>query len=108
MKYRQENGYYLPISRKLFNDKKFKQKSINARWLYAVLCELEHKYTGENEDFFFRSDKDLAEDAGMSTATVWRTKKELKNVVEMWQMHWVNPDTEKKSKKHVTAYRLKE
>lgn len=114
MKRRQKNGYYLPISRKLFHEEKFQKLSKNAKWTYVVLCELEHQLTsgkdGSKENFFYRSDRLLAQDAELSIGSIWKVKKEFKknDILEMWQMHWIDCKTAKKSEKHVTAYRLKE
>lgn len=108
MKYK--DGNYLHLSRKLFNDDKFANLSINAKWLYVVLNELEHRFTGKKEDYFFRSNEDLAKDAGMSLPTLKRAKKELKdnNIVQFMKIHFVDPETKKKSYKHVTGYRINE
>jgi len=111
MKYK--SGYYLQITRHLFHGEKFQHFSKNAKWLYAVLCELEHRFTSEGKrkrtDWFYRSDKDLAKDSQMSLATTKRVKQELKNnkdIIELWQMHWKDKELGKKSEKHVTAFRI--
>ncbi len=82
--------------------------STSARWLYMVLCKLEHRFTGKNENFFFRSNKDLQNDSGLSGKTIVKAIRELKKIhfIETWQMHWINNDTEKKSQKHITAFRI--
>ena len=105
MKYK--NGNFLQLDRKLFSDR-YKELSINAKWLYTVLVELEHRFTGEEEDFFFRSNEDLSEDTGMSLPTLKRAKEELRqtDLIEIWQTHWVSKETSKRSKKHITAYRI--
>jgi len=59
-------GNFLELSRELFNEERFKKLSLNAKWLYVALNELEHRYTGPNTDFFFRSNEDLAGDTGLS------------------------------------------
>jgi len=107
---KRKDGNYIQLSRKLFSDERFLKLSRNARWLYVVLNELEHRYTGENVDFFFRSNEDLAKDASMSLATLKRAKAELKGkgIVQIWNMHWRDPKTGKLSEKHVTAYRILE
>lgn len=101
------NKYFLQLSRELFKDK-YKDLSIKAKWLFVVLNELEQRYSGENEDFFYRSNDDLAKDAGMSLRTFKRVKKELENtdLIETWLIHWIDPKTGKKSKKKITAYRI--
>lgn len=105
-----KDGNYLHLSRQLFNEEKFQALSMNAKWLYVVLNELEHRFTGEKEDFFFRSNEDLTGDTGMSLPTLKRAKAELKdnNIVEMWQTHFIDPKTKRKSEKHITAFRIKE
>lgn len=106
MKYK--DGYYLQLSRNLFNDDRFKSLSVNAKWLYVVLCELEHRFTGQKETFFFRSNEDLAEDTGLSLSSVKRAKKELEPFIKMWQMHWKDKESGKLSKKKITAFRIHE
>lgn len=101
------NDFYLQLSRHLFADK-YKTLSINAKWLYVVLNELEQRYTGSDKDWFFRTDAELAEDAGMSEKTLKRAKAELKEtgLVKISLAHWVDKETGKKSKKKVTAYTI--
>ena len=101
------NDYYLQLSRHLFADK-YKTLSINAKWLYVVLNELEQRYTGNDKDWFFRTDAELAEDAGMSEKTLKRAKAELKEtgLIKVSLAHWVDKETGKKSKKKVTAYTI--
>lgn len=101
------NDYYLQLSRHLFADK-YKNLSINAKWLYVVLNELEQRYTGEKKDWFFRSDAELAADAGMSEKTLKRAKAELKEtgLIEITIAHWVDKETGKKSRKKITAYKI--
>lgn len=102
------NTHYMQLTRKLFSDENYKNLSQNAKWLFVVLNELEHRYTGKNEDFFTRSDAQLAADAQMSLSTLKRTKKELTNtdLIQTWQCHWIYKDTGKKSQQHYTAYRI--
>lgn len=104
MKYK--NGNFLQLDRKLFDDT-YSNLSINAKWLYVVLVELEHKFTGKKEDFFFRSNEDLAKDSGMSLPTLKRAKKELEqtNLIKTWQSHFIYPN-KKKSEKHISTYRI--
>lgn len=101
------NDYYLQLSRHLFADK-YKSLSINAKWLYVVLNELEQRYSGKDANWFYRTDEQLAQDAGMSIKTLKRAKAELKEsgLVEVSFMHWVDKETGKKSKKKITAYTI--
>ena len=104
MKY--NNNNFLQLTRKLFNPE-YSNLSINAKWLFVVLNELEHKYTGKKEDFFTRSDTQLSEDTGLSLSTLKRAKAELKqtDLIQTWKCHFVNTNG-KKSKLYYTAYRI--
>ena len=101
------NDYYLQLSRHLFADK-YKDMSINAKWLYVVLNELEQRFTGKDKDWFFRTDEELAKDAGMSEKTLKRAKSEFREsgLVEITLAHFVDKQTGEKSKKKVTAYKI--
>lgn len=107
-----DNSHYMQLTRKLFCSP-YSEMSQNAKWLYVVLKELEQRYCGgaNNRDFFIRSDSELAIDSGMSIATLKRAKKELlgySDLIETWQTHWiVDKKTNKKSEKHITAFRIK-
>ena len=81
----------MQLSRHLFADK-YKTLSINAKWLYVVLNELEQRYTGNDKDWFFRTDAELAEDAGMSEKTLKRAKAELKEtgLIKVSLAHWID------------------
>ena len=107
---KRKRGNYLQLSRRLFNDDELNKLTINAKWLYVVLNELEHKYTGPNEAFCYQSNENLAQDCGFSLPTLKRAKKELKDagLIQTWPMHWIDKETGKKSAKHVTAYRVME
>lgn len=102
------NTFYIQLSREIFTDN-YKSLSINAKWLYVVLNELEHRFTGKNADFFTRSNNQLCEDAGMSLSTLKRAKAELvkTDLIETWKCHFVYKDTKKKSTMSYTAYRIK-
>ena len=106
MKYKE--GNFLELSRNIFKEK-YKRLSINAKWLYVVLVELEHRFTGKGVDFFTRSNSQLADDTGMSLATLKRAKKELEatHLIQTWQCHFKYSDTGKLSKQHYTAYRIR-
>jgi hypothetical protein len=101
------NTFYLELSREIFTSN-YSHLSQNAKWLFVVLNELEQRFTGDDTDFFFRSNEDLAVDAGMSLATLKRTKKELleTDLVHNWNMHWIDTKTKKKSEKKVSAYKI--
>lgn len=98
------------MSRDIFDDK-YSGLSIGAKWLYVVLKENEHKFTSGEEgktDWFYRSDKDLANDAGMSLSTLKRHKAELKKTDLVWfgYMHYEESETGNLSEKKITAYKI--
>jgi hypothetical protein len=103
-----QDGHYLELPRAIFTDDRFLNLSDAGKWLFLVLKELEHRYTGENEDFFYRSNEDLARDCGWTKSKLVRIKPEVVNsgLVQTWQMHWIDKNTGKKSEKHVTAFRM--
>lgn len=81
--------------------------SYSTRWLYTHLCLLEHRFTGKEKDFFFRSIRDLHDDTGIGTKQIVKGIKVLKEIglIQAWQMHWQESE-QKKSRKHITAFRL--
>ena len=101
------NTYYLQLTRHLFTDE-YKHLSQNAKWLFVVLKELEQRFTGKKENFFTRSDIQLAEDSCMSLRTLKRAKAELikTDLIQTWKCHWTYKDTGKKSEQYYTAYRI--
>lgn len=107
-KYKKEN--FVQLSRKLFNNEKFQKLPYQSRWIYTVLVEYEHKYTGETVDFFFHSDKDCAKDCGMKITNFKKYKKILvdSELIEYWLLHFTNDENDKKSERKISAYRLLE
>lgn len=102
------NTNYLQLSRKIFTGE-YSHLSNNAKWLFVVLNELEQRYTGDKtEDYFYRSNEDLASDCNFGLTTLKKAKSELlrSDLVQSWQGHFVD-DEGKKSEKHVTYYRIK-
>jgi hypothetical protein len=101
------NSYYLQLTREIFNEK-YSGLSVTAKWLFVVLNELEQRYTGQNEDFFFRTNEELAVDCGISLATLKRAKKELleTDLIESWKGHCRDPETGKFTEKQFTFYRI--
>lgn len=101
-----KDGNFLQINRKALHDDC--DLTWRAKWLYVVLSELEHRFTGTKTDFFFRSQKDLEKDTGMNAVTNRKYRKEFieKGWLQTWKMHWKDTDTGKLSYKHTTAYRL--
>lgn len=104
---KRKEGFYIQLSRNLFYDPGFQGLSVAAKWLYVVLCELEHKF-GDQTGIFYRTNRDLSKDTGLSLPTLKRAKKELlqAEVISAWQMRWIDNETGKKSEKHVTAFQL--
>jgi len=100
------NSFYMELGRNIFTEE-YSELSRNAKWLFVVLNELEQRFTGKKETFFFRSNEDLSKDCGMGITTLKKAKKELKqtDLIQTWQMHYLY-DTGKKSEKKVTAYRI--
>jgi hypothetical protein len=103
-----KDGNFLQFPRGAF--KNLSKLKTSAKWLYVVLTELEHRFTGKNEDFFFRSLKDLSEDSGLSVDCVCRSLKSLQEhgLIDKWQMHWRDKGTGKLSEKHITAIRIRD
>ena len=101
------NSDYLQLSRKVFRPE-YDYLSNNAKWLFVVLNELEQRFTGKKEDFFFRTNENLASDAGIGIAKLKRVKAELvkSDLIHTWRMHFIDNKTGKKSEKTVTAYRI--
>lgn len=97
----------MKLSREIFTSQ-YSELSNNAKWLFVVLNELEQRYTGEEKDFFFRTDSELASDCGFSLKVLKRAKAELKttDLVQIWQEHMTNQKTGKKSVIHYTAYKI--
>ena len=102
------NSNYLQLSRSIFTEK-YKTLSLNAKWLFVVLNELEQRYTGNEKDYFFRSNEELAKDCGFSLAGLKRAKAALlkTDLVQTWQSHFVDSETGVKSSVHVTCYRVR-
>ncbi len=98
--------FYLELSRKIFTDE-YKSLSTEAKWLYVVLNELEHRLTKGGEDEFYQSDNDLSEVSGVKLTTLKKAKKELaeKGLIETRQAHVIKDG--KRSRQSFTHYRIK-
>lgn len=101
------NTYYLQLTREIFSDK-YSFLSNGAKWLFVWLNELEHKFTGAEKDFFFRTDQELAKDLCVTLPTLRKYKAELKetDLVEMWLSPFIDTETNKRTSRHVTCYRI--
>lgn len=107
------NKHFLQLPRAIFTDK-YKDLSNGAKWLYVVLNELEQQFTSgkqNGKNYFYRADRDLADDAGMSEKTLRKYKKELKEkasdllIIEVGKF-LVDEKTGKQSEKSITWYQI--
>lgn len=101
-------GHFIKLPRKIFSDG-YAGLSIYAKWLYVVLNELDSRFTGKDKDRFFRSNEDLARDAGISVSSLKRAQKELlgRGLIRKTYAHWWQDENKTKlSKKKVTCYRI--
>lgn len=98
------NTFYMQVSREVWAC----NISDNAKLLFFWLNELEQRYTGKTEDYFFRTDADLASDMGWSLKTLKKAKAELRgtNLIECPKVHFIDKETGRKSQKWVTGYRV--
>ena len=98
------NSYFMQVSRKVWGY----PLSDKAKLLFFWLNELEQRYTGEDVDYFYRTDADLATDMGWSLKTLKAAKAELREteLIQLLKINWVDPKTGKKSEKRVTGYRI--
>ena len=109
---KRKGGNFFQVSRKAFSEKSeapINNLSLSACKLYFWLHELEHRYTSiEGTDWFFFSNENLSRVAKLNLKTVKKAKKELieNSLIEIRQMHWQDPQTGKKSHKHITAFRI--
>lgn len=99
MKYK--DGNYIQLSRNIF-DEDYRYMSDSAKWLYCYLSELEHRHTGENKDWFYQTDKQLADFLGWSISKVQRSKRELYD----YGFIEITKTKQKDSTKHLTAFRI--
>lgn len=101
------NSFYLQLTRELFTDE-YKDLSNGAKWLFVVLNELEQRYTGKGCDFFYRTNEELAKDAGVGLRQLKAYKNELRDsgLVQMWNGHFIDKETGKKSEKKFSCYRI--
>ena len=101
------NSYYLELTRKLW-EKPYSDLSINAKWLYCTLKELEQRYCGTSErNYFIRSNEELCKDSGIGITTLKKAKAELakSKLVIMGTAHW-KLENGKLSEKRITTYTI--
>jgi len=70
------NGNFFRISHKIFESERFKKLSPGAKILYITFCHLRNRF-GDKNGIFFRDDRTLAQDSGLSLQTVNKAKREL-------------------------------
>lgn len=70
------DGDFFRISHKVFESKKFKELKSGAKILYMTLCHLRNRYADKN-GIFFRDDRKLVLDSGLSKNTIFPAKQEL-------------------------------
>ena len=101
------NRAYLQLPRVIFSEE-YNDVSREAKWLYVVLKELEHRYTDQNRDgSFFQSDRELAAFSQLGLTKTKEAKKELvvRGLIETRQQSVEAGG--KKTGRHITAYRIK-
>lgn len=99
MKYK--DGNYIQLSREIF-DEEYKYMSDASKWLYCYLSEMEHRHTGNDKHWFYRTDSDIANDLNWSVSKVQRTKKELFD----YGFIKIMKTRSKTSTRHLTAYEI--
>ncbi len=67
---------FFRISHKVYESEVFRSLKPGARLLYMAMCHLRNRY-GDKDGIFFRSDRELAKDSGLSLETVSISKQEL-------------------------------
>ncbi len=70
------NGDFFRISHKVIENEKFKKLKPGAKILYMTLCHLRNRYA-DRSGIFFRDDRSLAADCGLSEKTISKAKQEL-------------------------------
>lgn len=70
------DGNFFRISHEVFESKKFKSLNRGAKVLYMTLCHLRNRY-GDKDGIFFRTDRNLAADSGLSKNIISPSKQEL-------------------------------
>ena len=102
------NAFYMQLTRRICDEEHVAKLSIGARMLYVTLNELEQRFCQEKQ-YFYRCDKDLANDMGVSINSLKKYKKELKenaqDLVKMGKGKKVY-DNGKKSEKSFTTYQI--
>lgn len=106
MKY--QEGFYLEFPRSLFKDERYLSLSDQAKWLFLVLKENEHRFTSKGKHSFFRSNTDLARDCGWNVKKLERYKKEVAStgLISYKTTKEGNKKTDPDDKKSITIYKV--
>lgn len=98
------NTFYMQVSREIWKE----PISDKAKLLFFWLNELEQRYTGNEVDYFYRTDEELAKDLSWSLKTLKKAKGELKEtqLIKLLKVHFIDKETGKRSTKWVTGYRI--
>lgn len=99
------NRQFVQVSYTFFE--KRKDLSPKAIVLYMALKECESRFCNADRDYFYRTDSDLQEDAGLSYPTLYKAKKELKDagLIESWTQKYEFSNGDMSDYK-VTCYRI--
>ena len=89
------NTFFVQLSREIYMQ--YRDMPTSTLKLYIWLVELEHRYTGKERDFFFRTNEQLAYDVNLSLPVIKKCKNEINTLIM--------PDG-KRSEKKVTCYRI--
>lgn len=79
--------------------------SDRAKLLFLWLNELEQRYTGPKQNYFYRTDEQLAEDMGWNIKTVRNAKAELRatDLIRITRVRFLDKD-KKRSTYWITGY----
>ena len=99
------NRQFVQVSYRFFE--KRRELSTKAIVLYMALKECESRFCNSERDYFYRTDSDLQEDAGLSYPTLYKAKQELKasGLIESWTQKFVYENGDESDYK-VTCYRI--
>lgn len=101
MKY--NNTFFMQVSREIWN----RDLSDRAKLLFLWLNELEQRYTSTKQNYFYRTDEQLAEDMGWNIKTVRKVKAELKatDLIRTSRVRFIDKD-KKRSTFWMTGYTI--
>lgn len=101
MKY--NNTYFMQVSRVIWDI----ELSDHGKLLFLWLNELEQRYTGTKQNYFYRTDETLAKDMKWNIKTLQKAKKELKEsgLIKTSRVRFVDKEG-KKSTYWMTGYTI--